>query len=374
MASDLGVSISVSAVVGGALSGLTSVGKAMDTLKTTTDNLRRHQTELGETLTRNKERLGVASAKQLWQEYDKIGASIAKLEVRYSKLNAVRAQKAVNQQKWEGIKSSWAGALESGKLPYIFGQGAGLDFDAVPVGVSGYRDTPYGWGSVLTVPTSGDMSQLIIGQGRAWVRYRNSGTWITTELSGADWFSVRNRPGAIKSYAADAVNQTELAAAFAQASPPGSIAYIAGTAVPAGWLKANGAAVSRAGYADLFAAIGTRYGAGNGTSTFNLPDLRGEFVRGWDDSRGVDAGRALGSSQRGTIAMPRDDAGVDNIFAFGSHVNLHGDTINIADYGLDGNSAFYMISNRNSAAVSSINAAGIVTRPRNVALLAIIKI
>ena len=374
MASDLGVSISVSAVVGGALSGLTSVGKAMDTLKTTTDNLRRHQTELGETLTRNKERLGVASAKQLWQEYDKIGASIAKLEVRYSKLNAVRAQKAVNQQKWEGIKSSWAGALESGKLPYIFGQGAGLDFDAVPVGVSGYRDTPYGWGSVLTVPTSGDMSQLIIGQGRAWVRYRNSGTWITTELSGADWFSVRNRPGAIKSYAADAVNQTELAAAFAQASPPGSIAYIAGTAVPAGWLKANGAAVSRAGYADLFAAIGTRYGAGNGTSTFNLPDLRGEFVRGWDDSRGVDAGRALGSSQRGTIAMPRDDDGVDNIFAFGSHVNLHGDTINIADYGLDGNSAFYMISNRNSAATSSINAAGIVTRPRNVALLAIIKI
>ncbi len=69
-----------------------------------------------------------------------------------------------------------------------------------------------------------------------------------------------------------------------------------------------------------------------------------------------------------------DDTGVDNIFAFGSHVNLHGDTINIADYGLDGNSAFYMISNRNSAATSSINAAGIVTRPRNVALLAIIKI
>ena len=146
------------------------------------------------------------------------------------------------------------------------------------------------------------------------------------------------------------------------------------SAAPAGWLKANGAEVSRTTYAPLFAAIGTRYGAGNGTSTFNLPDLRGEFVRGWDDSRGVDAGRALGSSQRGTIAMPRDDTGVDNIFAFGSHVNLHGDTINIADYGLDGNSAFYMISNRNSAATSSINAAGIVTRPRNVALLAIIKI
>ena len=172
----------------------------------------------------------------------------------------------------------------------------------------------------------------------------------------------------------DANFANNIAAKIDQAAPAGTVAYIAGSAAPAGWLKANGAEVSRTTYAPLFAAIGTRYGAGNGTSTFNLPDLRGEFVRGWDDSRGVDAGRALGSSQRGTIAMPRDDTGVDNIFAFGSHVNLHGDTINIADYGLDGNSAFYMISNRNSAATSSINAAGIVTRPRNVALLAIIKI
>ena len=172
----------------------------------------------------------------------------------------------------------------------------------------------------------------------------------------------------------DANFANNIAAKIDQAAPAGTVAYIAGSAAPAGWLKANGAEVSRTTYAPLFAAIGTRYGAGNGTSTFNLPDLRGEFVRGWDDSRGVDAGRALGSSQRGTIAMLRDDAGVDNVFAFGSHVNLHGDTINIADYGLDGNSAFYMISNRNSAATSSINAAGIVTRPRNVALLAIIKI
>ena len=172
----------------------------------------------------------------------------------------------------------------------------------------------------------------------------------------------------------DANFANNIAAKIDQAAPAGTVAYIAGSAAPAGWLKANGAAVSRTTYAPLFAAIGTRYGAGDGSSTFNLPDLRGEFIRGWDDSRGVDAGRALGSSQRGTIAMPRDDTGVDNIFAFGSHVNLHGDTINIADYGLDGNSAFYMISNRNSAATSSINAAGIVTRPRNVALLAIIKI
>lgn len=66
---------------------------------------------------------------------------------------------------------------------------------------------------------------------------------------------------------------------------------------PAGWLKANGAAVSRTAYAALFARIGTRFGAGDGVSTFNLPELRGEFVRGWDDGRGFDAGRALASIQ-----------------------------------------------------------------------------
>lgn len=68
-------------------------------------------------------------------------------------------------------------------------------------------------------------------------------------------------------------------------------------AVPVGWLRCNGAAVSRDAYALLFAAIGTAYGAGDGAATFNLPDLRGEFIRGADQGRGVDAGRAVGSWQ-----------------------------------------------------------------------------
>lgn len=66
---------------------------------------------------------------------------------------------------------------------------------------------------------------------------------------------------------------------------------------PTGWLKCNGQAVSRTTYAALFAVIGTTFGAGNGTTTFNLPDMRGETVRGWDDGRGVDTGRAMGSAQ-----------------------------------------------------------------------------
>lgn len=78
---------------------------------------------------------------------------------------------------------------------------------------------------------------------------------------------------------------------------PGEVCYFAMSTAPSGFLKANGAAVSRTTYAALFAAIGTTFGPGDGSTTFNLPDLRGEFLRGWDDSRGIDGGRALGSAQ-----------------------------------------------------------------------------
>lgn len=83
-----------------------------------------------------------------------------------------------------------------------------------------------------------------------------------------------------------------------QKAPAGMIAYFATPDAPAGWLKCNGAAVNRTAYADLFNAIGTIFGAGNGVTTFALPDLRGEFIRGWDDGRGKDPGRNFASHQR----------------------------------------------------------------------------
>lgn len=77
----------------------------------------------------------------------------------------------------------------------------------------------------------------------------------------------------------------------------GQVAAFAVTAAPTGWLKANGAAVSRSVYAALFSTIGTRFGAGNGVDTFNLPDCRGEVIRGWDDGRGIDPNRGFGTVQ-----------------------------------------------------------------------------
>lgn len=57
--------------------------------------------------------------------------------------------------------------------------------------------------------------------------------------------------------------------------------------VPAGWLQCNGAAVSRTTYAALFAKIGTKYGSGNGSTTFNLPNLHHKFIEGTTTSSEV---------------------------------------------------------------------------------------
>lgn len=81
----------------------------------------------------------------------------------------------------------------------------------------------------------------------------------------------------------------------------GEVAFFARSTPPSGWLKANGAAVSRTTYAELFAAIGTTFGAGDGRTTFNLPDLRGEFLRCLDDGRNIDRGRRLGTAQGDAI-------------------------------------------------------------------------
>ena len=81
----------------------------------------------------------------------------------------------------------------------------------------------------------------------------------------------------------------------------GKVDMFASPTLPAGWIKANGAIVSRTTYAALFAAIGTTWGAGDGSTTFQLPDLRGYFLRVWDDGRGIDSGRALFSAQGDAI-------------------------------------------------------------------------
>jgi microcystin-dependent protein len=78
--------------------------------------------------------------------------------------------------------------------------------------------------------------------------------------------------------------------------PIGAVMPFAGDTAPSGWLFCYGQAVSRAVYARLFTAISTTYGTGDGSSTFNLPDMRGRVIAGQDDMGGTSANRLTGVS------------------------------------------------------------------------------
>jgi phage-related tail fiber protein len=149
----------------------------------------------------------------------------------------------------------------------------------------------------------------------------------------------------------------------------GMVATFAMNTPPAGWLKADGAAVSRTTYAALFTAIGTTFGVGDGSTTFNLPDLRGEFIRGWDDGRGVDSGRAFGSAQgfaMQNITGSVYTRGADLTSATGAFSVTSGASVTI------GGSSLSTSNILNFAASNSATTAA-ETRPRNIALLACIK-
>ena len=154
----------------------------------------------------------------------------------------------------------------------------------------------------------------------------------------------------------------------------GQVVYFARNTAPEGWLKCNSATISRTTYAELFNAIGTTFGAGDG-STFGLPDLRGEFIRGWDDGRGVDSGRAFGVSQGDSTKLPNTSFTTDNP---GDH--SHGYYRPSGKLPQSGSatacyvSESYQSTGGAGAHIHTITGGGdSETRPKNVALLACIK-
>ena len=135
---------------------------------------------------------------------------------------------------------------------------------------------------------------------------------------------------------------------------------------PAGWFRANGAAVSRTVYAALFAKIGTIYGAGDGVTTFNLPDPRGKFIRVLDDGRGIDAGRSLGSSQADEIRSHNhsgSSAGAGS-HAHSASSNAAGSHSHTASTGSSGNHAHSVRSGTYTP--DGVDIAGDVFEPRNI--------
>lgn len=178
--------------------------------------------------------------------------------------------------------------------------------------------------------------------------------------------------------AAFGANSTQLATtAFVQANatavPAGTLIHFAGPGVPTGYMPANGAAVSRTTYAALFAVIGTTYGTGDGSTTFNVPDARGLFLRGLDAGRGFDASRALGTLQAGANASHTHTGTVD---AAGGHSHTassdvqgnHNHTVSAAGFNTGGTAA-YQIAAIPEPSVTTTGAAG--AHAHNIAVAAV---
>lgn len=81
-------------------------------------------------------------------------------------------------------------------------------------------------------------------------------------------------------------------------TPIGSILTWTQNTPPGGYLECNGSAISRTTYSALFSVIGTTFGVGDGSTTFNIPDMRGYFIRGWSNGASIDSGRAFASTQQ----------------------------------------------------------------------------
>lgn len=144
------------------------------------------------------------------------------------------------------------------------------------------------------------------------------------------------------------------------AVPAGAVFYFAANSAPSGYLEANGAAISRTTYSALFAVVGTTFGSGDGSSTFNLPDLRGEFLRGWDNGKGTDSGRTFGSFQ-------------DHQLQLHSHTEKFGNNSPHQDQAGSGTADNDINTTGQTSTSGTTGNFGSETRPRNIALLPCIK-
>lgn len=213
--------------------------------------------------------------------------------------------------------------------------------------------------TVLVVPgaSDADVAQAAykLSDGRGYIRVKSGGSWGAwkTLAQSGDLGTAASKDVGTNN---DQVPQnSDLgSAAYEDMVLRGSVSAFATDTPPSGYLACNGAAVSRTTYSELFNLIGTTFGNGDGSTTFNLPDLRGEFIRGFDDGRGIDSSRVFGSFQADEFKSHKHEMGATN------------------DPGTTGNFVQSGTSVKDRDALSSYTG-GTETRPRNVALLYCIK-
>jgi hypothetical protein len=185
-------------------------------------------------------------------------------------------------------------------------------------------------------------------------------------------------PFAVQAQTAQVAVQAQVASGLvaslaASLSPPGSIIAFGGGTTPGGWILCDGSAVSRTNYAQLFAAIGAAWGNGDGSTTFNVPDLRGMFLRG------VNGGRNNGFTDPDSAARTSANTGGNTgnavgsvqLDIFGSHTHTYrggGSQVNPGNPSAAGSGVQYT-----TADVPVTSTGGNETRPKNAYVNYIIK-
>lgn len=210
------------------------------------------------------------------------------------------------------------------------------------------------------------------------VQYTNIASIANVTIDAATWqiditATLDGMQAEIDSMSADLAQLiAAFPAALAATNTIGQIIWYPKSTPPANFLECAGQAISRTTYADLFAVLGITFGAGDGASTFNLPDLRGQFIRGWDHGAGIDPDRVFGAEQldaiqtiTGSIVIGQDPSGAPaehtGAFEYGEDV-----TSDRAAAGGTGDERVTFDSSRVTRGADE-------TRPRNVALMPCIR-
>lgn len=189
------------------------------------------------------------------------------------------------------------------------------------------------------------------------MRIDSSGNLLVGTTSGSEKLTVSGNIS-VSGSLTDGTNSVTIAdlAVGGEGVPVGAILAFP-SSIPTGWLECNGSAISRTAYAALFNEIGTLYGAGDGATTFNIPDLRGEFIRGYDNGRGVDSGRGLATTQSDQNKAHTHDVIIGNTGG-GSQTQLYKTSTYSSTTTLTGKAA---------------SSGGNESRPRNIAMYQCIK-
>jgi microcystin-dependent protein len=156
----------------------------------------------------------------------------------------------------------------------------------------------------VTVPGSGTASMSeTLGSGPYTIEFTEEAD--PQDVSASEITYDNTESGMTATNVQDAITELSTAPKGGSGVPVGSVFWLATQTAPEGYLICDGSAASRTEYADLFAAIGTTFGAGDGSTTFALPNLRAAFIRGAGSQNGYSA--TFGQKQEATYIETASD-------------------------------------------------------------------